>query len=212
MNKLTMKTRNDEEDTELPDGEKFRYYKQALPSYKLVADFTSNIKDVSHYFELLEDMEQLTEDDVAIFKIANDGGHLSGAIAVMNAINDCEAPVIGELCGHAASAATLILLSCDGVRVKPYSTMMIHGAAFGSGGHQTNVVNHSLFIDAHARDILSAVYKDFLTEEEFSDVLKGLEVYFNYEQIIERLEKRDKIREQRFKEQHPEMELEDNEE
>lgn len=212
MNKLTLKTHNDEEDDELSDGEKFRYYKQALPSYKLVADFTKPIQDVSHYFEFLEDMENLTEDDVAVFKVASPGGHLSGALAIMNSIKSCEAPVIAELIGDAASAATLILLSCDGVRVHPWATMMIHGASFGAFGHQSNVVSHSTFVNDHARKLMTEVYQDFLTEEELSDVFKGLEVRFNYEQILERLEKRDNIREQRFKEQHPEMELEDNEE
>lgn len=212
---LKARTRVDDEDDDLNESEKFRYYKQALPSYKLVADFTKPIQDVSHYFELLEDMEQLTEDDVAIFKVASPGGHLSGALAIMNAIRNCEAPVIGELIGDAASAATLILLSCDGVRVHKWATMMIHGASFGAFGHQSNVVSHSNFVNDHARKLMTEVYQDFLTDEELADVFKGLEVRFNYEQILERLEKRDEIRKARYEqehEEHGEIDLNDLEE
>lgn len=204
-------TRNRDEDDEdedegFPKQKKVQYYKKAYPSFELIVNLNNQVMGPDHYFELVEEMESLTENDIVDIKVNSPGGQIDGLIYLINAIRDCEAPVIGTLSGEAASAATVILLSCDGLRIKPYSTMMIHSASFGGHNHQSNMVSQSIFVDKQARKILTDAYKDFVTPSELESVFSGLELRLDYDQITERLERRDEIRKQRYEEELEAME------
>ena len=193
-------SRNDDDDEEedFSNSKKVQFYKRAIPSFEMIVNLNDCIRDPGHYFELVEEMESLNECDLVDFKTSSPGGRLDGLVYLLNAIKDCAAPVIGTLSGEAASAATVLLLACDGVRVKPYSTMMIHSASFGYVNHQSNMVNQATFVDKQARKILTDAYQDFLLPEELGRVFDGLEVRLGYEEINERLLRRDEIREQRL--------------
>ena len=194
-------TRNDDdEDDEFSSPKKVQYYKRAIPSFEMIVNLNDSIRDPGHYFELVEEMETLNERDMVDFKTSSLGGRLDGLVYLLNAIKDCAAPVIGTLSGEAASAATVLLLACDGIRVKPYSTMMIHSASFGYMNHQSNMVNQATFVDKQARKILTDAYQDFLLPEELGRVFDGLEVRLDYDEINERLERREEIREKRLME------------
>ena len=200
MNTKFTRNDDDEDDEDFPNPKKVQYYKRAIPSFEMIVNLNDSIRDPGHYFELVEEMETLNERDMVDFKTSSLGGRLDGLVYLLNAIKDCAAPVIGTLSGEAASAATVLLLACDGIRVKPYSTMMIHSASFGYMNHQSNMVNQATFVDKQARKILTDAYQDFLLPEELGRVFDGLEVRLDYDEINERLERREEIREKRLME------------
>ena len=201
MNKKFTRNDDDDEDGEdFPNPKKVQYYKRAIPSFEMIVNLNDSIRDPGHYFDLVEEMETLNDCDIVDFKTSSLGGRLDGLVYLLNAIKDCAAPVIGTLSGEAASAATVLLLACDGIRVKPYSTMMIHSASFGYMNHQSNMVNQATFVDKQARKILTDAYQDFLLPEELGRVFDGLEVRLDYDEINERLERREEIREKRLME------------
>ena len=205
-------TRNDEdEDDEFSSPKKVQYYKRAIPSFELIVNLNNQVMGPDHYFDLVEEMESLTENDTVDLKGNSPGGRLDGLVYLVNAIRDCEAPVIGTLSGEAASAATVLLLSCDGLRIKPYSTMMLHSASFGGYNHQSNMVSQTVFVDKQARKILTDAYQDFVSPSELDSIFSGLELRLDYDQIIERLERRDEIRKQRFQEEIEALEKAENE-
>lgn len=203
MNTKFARNRDEEDDDEesFSRKNKVQFYKKAYPSFELIVNLNNGIMEPDHYFELVEEMQSLSENDVVNFRVNSPGGRVDGLVYLLNAIRDCEAPVIGTLSGEAASAATVLLLSCDGVQINPYSTMMIHSASFGGHNHQSNMVSHAVFADQQCREILTDAYKDFLSTEELSQIFSGLELRLNYTQITERLERRDEIRKQRFQEE-----------
>ena len=201
MNKKFTRNDDDDEDGEdFPNPKKVQYYKRAIPSFEMIVNLNDSIRDPGHYFDLVEEMGTLNDCDIVDFKTSSLGGRLDGLVYLLNAIKDCAAPVIGTLSGEAASAATVLLLACDGIRVKPYSTMMIHSASFGYMNHQSNMVNQATFVDKQARKILTDAYQDFLLPEELGRVFDGLEVRLDYDEINERLERREEIREKRLME------------
>lgn len=213
MNKLTNRTRNNEDDSEEFSSEKkVQWYKRAHPSFELVVNVFDSIREPAHYFDLIQEMEELSEEDIVEFRIASGGGRLDGLVALLNAIKMTDAPVIGTLCGEAASAASILFLSCDGCRVLPNSTMMIHSASFGYVSHQSNMVSQATFVDKQARKILTEAYQDFLSSEELREVFHGKELWLDYDEINERLEKRDEIRKARYEQEHGEIDLNDLEE
>ena len=200
MNKKFTRNDDNDEDDEFSGPKKVQYYKRAIPSFEMIVNLNDSIRDPGHYFDLVEEMETLNDCDIVDFKTSSLGGRLDGLVYLLNAIKDCAAPVIGTLSGEAASAATVLLLACDGIRVKPYSTMMIHSASFGYMNHQSNMVNQATFVDKQARKILTDAYQDFLLPEELDRVFDGLEVRLDYDEINERLERREEIREKRLME------------
>ena len=66
---------------------------------------------------------------------------------------------------------------------------MCHSAFFGSQGTVQNIRDHVEFTGKHVEAIMEEVYKGFLTAEEFESLRKGCELWFDYDQINERLEK-----------------------
>lgn len=211
MNKKFTRNNDEDEDDEFSSPKKVQYYKRAIPSFELIVNLNNQVMGPDHYFDLVEEMESLTENDIVDLKVNSPGGRLDGLVYLVNAIRDCEAPVIGTLSGEAASAATVLLLSCDGLRIKPYSTMMLHSASFGGYNHQSNMVSQTVFVDKQARKILTDAYQDFVSPSELDSIFSGLELRLDYDQITERLERRDEIRKQRFQEEIEALEKAENE-
>ena len=181
MNTKFTRNDDDEDGEDFPNPKKVQYYKRTIPSFEMIVNLNDSIRDPGHYFDLVEEMESLTENDIVDLKVNSPGGRLDGLVYLVNAIRDCEAPVIGTLSGEAASAATVILLSCDGLRIKPYSTMMIHSASFGGYNHQSNMVSQTVFVDKQARKILTDAYQDFVSPSELDSIFSGLELRLDYD-------------------------------
>ena len=63
------------------------------------------------------------------------------------------------------------------------------------------MVSQTVFVDKQARKILTDAYQDFVSPSELDSIFSGLELRLDYDQIIERLERKDEIRKQRFQEE-----------
>lgn len=198
---FTTCAKNDDE-----DDENIRMYHNHLPyfestktnrSIKIFLD--ESIKEPKYYRTVLQGIDSLGEDDLVIISINSYGGHLDGAIALINAIDNTDADVHATIEGVAASAASLIALAAPSVSVAPYATMMIHCATFGAFGKQSDVISHASFVDKQVRTLMNNVYKDFLTEKELEEIFVGKEIWFNANEIVERLEKRNELQNKRNK-------------
>jgi ATP-dependent protease ClpP protease subunit len=153
------------------------------------------IEDPSYYRNAFQVLRNSQEGDLVRLLISSPGGNLNSAIIFKNSIEACRADVVAVIEAEAYSAAGLIALCAPTIEVKPYATLMCHSAAFSSGGIVQNVRDHVDFTSRHAEAVMEEVYKDFLTEEEMSNLRKGCELWFDYEQIGERLEKMFEARE-----------------
>ncbi|MDV7392677.1 ATP-dependent Clp protease proteolytic subunit, partial [Arthrospira platensis SPKY1] len=90
------------------------------------------IKEPSYYRPLLENIYQANEGDAVIMRIDSYGGSVDGALAIIDAIENTDADVHCYVSGMAASAATIIALSCPSISVSKRARFMIHNASFGS--------------------------------------------------------------------------------
>lgn len=146
------------------------------------------IKDPTYYRQAFQVLRSCQRGDLVRIFISSPGGNLNSALIFKNCIEQCEGDVVAIIEAEAYSAASLIALSCSGIEVKPYATMMLHSASFGSGGSVQNVRDHVEFTGRHAESLMEEVYKDFISEEELLDLKKGRELWFDYKQIGERLD------------------------
>lgn len=146
------------------------------------------IKDPTYYRHAFHVLRSAQQGDLVRIHVSSPGGNLNSAIIFKNCIEACEADVIAIIEAEAYSAASLIALSCPGIEVKPYATMMCHSAAFGSGGIVQNVRDHVDFVGKHAESVMYEVYQDFLNPEELEDLRRGREIWLDHTQIGERLD------------------------
>lgn len=146
------------------------------------------IKDPTYYRQAFQVLRSSRKGDLVQIFISSHGGNLNSALIFKNCIEACEADVVAIIEAEAYSAASLIALSCPNIEVKPYATMMLHSASFGSGGSVQNVRDHVEFTGRHAESLMEEVYRDFISPPEMEDLKKGRELWFDYKQISDRLE------------------------
>ena len=147
------------------------------------------IKDPTYYRHAFQVLRSAQQGDLVRIFISSPGGNLNSALIYRNCIQECQGDVVAIIEAEAYSAASLIALSCPSIEVKPYATMMLHSAAFGSSGSVQNVRDHVEFTGRHAESLMEEVYKDFISDEELLDLKKGRELWFDYKEIGERLDK-----------------------
>lgn len=161
--------------------------------------FDRQIDNASEWHEEMYVLRQLVEGDLCQIHINSGGGALSTFSAVQHVMKNSPAHFHAILEGDASSAASMLFLIADSQEVSDFAEMMIHQAQVGYGSHAQGFKSAADMLTKQNQTIIHEVYKDFLTEEEIADVLKGAEIWLDSSEIKERLEKRTAIREEREK-------------
>ena len=155
--------------------------------YDIVLD--ENIREPAYYRQAFHVLRTAKEGDRINMILNNSGGRIDSAICFRNLIQETQAEVLAVLEGETHSAASMIALSCHGVHVKPYASMMIHHASFGSGGTVQNVMDHVNFTSKQTERLIRDVYQHFLSEAELDEVVRNREIWLTDEEIGERLDR-----------------------
>ena len=181
---------NTEEDQEQSNDKFLGYHERVHPVSHVSISLDEDIKEPKYYRHVAARLSDLDESDCVELVINSYGGSVDGAVTIINALNRTDAHTVAVLDGVGASAASLIALTCNEVVVSENARLMIHSASGVTGGTMGNTAAYSAFIDAELRKLMTKVYLGFLTEDELEDVFKGCEMWFNSEQIVERLQKK----------------------
>jgi len=187
---LNSKSIKDEDEFELEQSERFCGYFLEQRAVRLVVPIDTAFKSASYYRMVCNKIEELTENDVVEFQINSPGGDLTGLVALLHSIRTTEAQTVATIIGDCYSAASLLALSCDVVSVGSLANMLCHSASFHSGGKATDVRHHVNHLTDYAEGIFRECYEHFLSEEEIEDVLAGKELYLNFDEINQRLERK----------------------
>lgn len=162
---------------------------------KYIVNLTDDF-DLPRYFdEVVALLANATEDDEITWNIVSSGGYINSLEMLLAWKEMCQAKQTHVLTSEAASAATAFFLSpADQYLVFDTASFMIHESNYGSGGTASNVRRHTEHVDKKNDKFVRSTYKGFLSEEEIEDVLKGVEIYLDAEQIRERLSLREQKR------------------
>lgn len=147
----------------------------------------------SQYRPLLQCMENMQEGDKLDIFIQSGGGRLDATMAIINGMHSTEGDVTVISNGMTASAAGIILLSAPELVISPVSQFMAHNCTFGSSGKTGEIESDVNFRKKYLDKLLDESYYGFLTLEEISEMKKGVDYYFDSDEILERLERRSKI-------------------
>ena len=150
----------------------------------------------SEWRQELETIRSAQEGDYVHLRINSTGGSDVVMGAFVKAIAETQAHVVGHIEHMCCSAATIIFLACHSYVVSDDCEFMVHTASLGYGGKQNNFYEFSTFNNKANERLMKKYYKDFLTEDEINQALKGADFWFDSEEVIQRLETRDKIRQE----------------
>jgi len=150
----------------------------------------------SEWRQELETLRTAQAGDTVHVRLNTVGGSDVVMGAFVKAIAETQAHVIGHIEHMCCSAGTIIFLACHSYVVSDDCEFMIHTASLGYGGKQNNFYEFSTFNNKANERLMRKYYKDFLTEDEINQALKGADFWFDSEEVIQRLENRDKIRQE----------------
>ena len=190
---------DDNEDNE-SFGEYLGYFEQRQHASKITLILDEQIRMPSYYRGALHRIRNAEEGDYVEVIISSYGGSLDGAISIINALEQTDAQVAAVIDGIAASAASLIALSCSNIQVSSRASMMLHSGSFATMGKQAEVVSHAVFEDARAKKVTIEAYSGFLTEKELQELFMGKDFWMNADEIIKRLKAKAKYLKDKNKE------------
>lgn len=139
------------------------------------------------YTDLLHVLNTAEENDLITIHINSVGGDAFTAIQIMSAISTCKGVVHTTIEGEAASAASIIFLTGHYMSVAPFSLMMCHNWAGLMCGKGHEMIAHLDFNKRNFKALLYKVYSKFLTDEEIAKIEDGADLYFDADEIMQRL-------------------------
>lgn len=166
-----------------------------LHEYYLVGE----VDEPKKYTEWFNQIRHCSPGDVIKIYINSCGGDLWSAIQFMRVIKESKATIVASVEGACMSAATIIFLMSDGFEITPHSMFMFHnysGGAVGKGGEMMDQLRHER---SWSEKLLQEVYKDFLTHDEVQSILDNKDIWMTGEEVVKRLNTRQKKRKQKEK-------------
>jgi ATP-dependent protease ClpP protease subunit len=163
--------------------------------------------DCTHYLELINLLDNATENDLFFININSPGGDVETGVMIVNAIRETKADVVTVLNGSACSMAALIFLSAEQFIVRDFSRLMLHDASYGAIGKNTEIKQYVNNNDEWLKTIFKGICIPFLTEQEMEEIFKGVDMWLLGDEVAERL-KRIADEERRLYEEQEKEELE----
>lgn len=190
-----MKNKNYEDDDQF-----LGYFEQQQIATGIVVPIDEEFYESKYYRNVVNRMEQLDEGDLVRFKLDSPGGDLSGLVQLLTAIENTDATVIAEIIGECHSASSVLALSCPNIKVFPYAKMMVHfPSMMGIAGKAGDIKGCVDFSYESFKEMYTKAYRGFLTESELDKVWLGQEFWFKSDEIIRRLEERNKFAQKELK-------------
>lgn len=127
------------------------------------------------------------ERDTIYIDIVTPGGSVDTAHMLCRAIARTAAHTVAYIGPTCASSGTAIALACDEWEIDDMSSFMVHTGSYGTYGMAPHV---KACVDHHDKMIerfVRLTYTGFLTESEIERVLDAKEVYFEGEELANRL-------------------------
>jgi ATP-dependent protease ClpP protease subunit len=165
-------------------------------STKYTVMFDSDIEESSEFHEQFYVMEQAGKDDLVEVCISSVGGSVATISKFQDVVKNSEAHFHAKLHGYGYSAGGALFLLCDTQEVSDLATFMAHSIQTGYGGGTQAIESHSTMSSAQNRKLCDMLYEGFLSPEEIDRICDGAEIWMEANEIRERLEKRQAIRDQ----------------
>lgn len=155
----------------------------------------------SFYRNLIHYMHNMQEDDSLTVWMDTGGGHIDGAMALIDAMQTTEGCVQVIVTGMAGSAGSIIALNAPNLVIGNRARFFLHAASYGvghmkQGEVESTVENNKIML----RSIYEEAYSGFLTEQEIEMLFIGKDYYFDTTEVNRRVEQRQKLKAEKYSE------------
>lgn len=181
--------------------EQLNYSLSSIVHNKYEFNLDEEIKEPSYYRNLIEVLNNATEQDLVVLNINSGGGHLDSAISIIDALRNTRANTLAWISGSAYSAAGIIALSCQNLEVGEFASLICHNSQYGLGGYTTDIKDRAVFEHKMISKIMHSVYKHFLSNQEIESVLANKTIWMDAAEIIERFTKMQEALQKEFEEE-----------
>lgn len=181
--------------------EQLNYSLSSIVHNKYEFNLDEEIKEPSYYRNLIEVLNNATEQDLVVLNINSGGGHLDSAISIIDALRNTRANTLAWISGSAYSAAGIIALSCQNLEVGEFASLMCHNSQYGLGGYTTDIKDRAVFEHKMISKIMHSVYKHFLSNQEIESVLANKTIWMDADEIIERFTNMQEVLQKEFEEE-----------
>lgn len=163
---------------------------------------TGEIGEPHEYVDLCDVLRNALPEDEVTIRINSGGGLIATGNQIINAINESEAYVRGYIESSCGSMATMIFLACHAWSVSEHAEFFIHTSSGGMFGKESETYAQSVFTRKKTHKMVTKAYSGFLSGVEIAKVLEGTDLYFDSEEILERLDRFVAYRRTQFVQQH----------
>lgn len=152
--------------------------------------FYDDIGDTKDYTDLVYTLDHAQPNDEIHLHLATGGGNMEAALVIVHAIMRTEATVVGHAEAGVASAGTIILLVCHDIDIHPFAHFLFHDGSLTSPGMKfsENLKQAVAITELYAK-LTYSIYMPFFSEEEVSEILRGIDFYETAEGMQARVDR-----------------------
>ena len=145
------------------------------------------IDDIADYIDFLREVDSCRNGDLITIHINCYGGNADVGMNIYDCLRQSPANVEVSIEGACCSYASMIMLAGNCWRVTPHAHVMVHSWSEGIYGKWNEIISKFNYDKCVFEKQFRELYKDFLTDEEIEDCLKGKDFYFDSNETVKRL-------------------------
>ena len=145
------------------------------------------IDDIADYIDFLREVDSCRNGDLITIHINCYGGNADVGMNIYDCLRQSPANVEVSIEGACCSCASMIMLAGNCWRVTPHAYVMVHSWSEGIYGKWHEIISKFNYDKSVFEKQFRELYKDFLTDEEIEDCLKGKDFYFDSNETVKRL-------------------------
>ena len=145
------------------------------------------IDDIADYIDFLREVDSCRNGDLITIHINCYGGNADVGMNIYDCLRQSPANVEVSIEGACCSCASIIMLAGNCWRVTPHAHVMVHSWSEGICGKWNEIISKFNYDKCVFEKQFKELYKDFLTDEEIEDCLKGKDFYFDSNETVKRL-------------------------
>ena len=145
------------------------------------------IDDIADYIDFLREVDSCRNGDLITIHINCYGGNADVGMNIYDCLRQSPANVEVSIEGACCSCASMIMLAGNCWKVTPHAHVMVHSWSEGIYGKWNEIISKFNYDKCVFEKQFRELYKDFLTDEEIEDCLKGKDFYFDSNETVKRL-------------------------
>jgi ATP-dependent protease ClpP protease subunit len=190
------KTKMNEDYTQIPvEPKRFSVVSHPV-AFSHRVTINEDFESPSQFESIVEILDAAGSGDGVFIRLSTNGGAIHAVLPLLGAMENTEAHVHVHLESDVASAGTFLAMKADSVSINKHVSVMCHQVKFGSVGQGNHVEDHVAHVMKASKKLCNDMYENFLTPSEMVRMLSGTEFYMDEDEFMDRIETRNKLRDE----------------